>query len=278
MTLLNSHGSASGQTANFDELAARFRATVDRGNPVKNTDPIAFLAVLTAAAVVAGVLGTWESALVVSTVLFVIAALAGVARGYLSTWLKIVAFVGVLLFLTRAAFAPGTHVLFQFVAIKVTAESIAAGLDFSLTVMAVCGAVVLMFTAMPMTDLLLALEQAGMTPRATYVVLASFQAITDLAQSSRVVMDAQRARGVETQGGPITRMRAFLPVLAPVFLTAIASTEERAVALDARAFNATAKHTHLRRLRPMRFGDIALISIAALAIVVVLVGKVSSWW
>src|SRR5690606_13781054 len=110
----------------------------------------------------------------------------------------------------------------------------------------------LFFAVVTVRYLMLALELRGLTPRATYVVLASFQTITDLGRNARTVLEAQQSRGIETQGNFVTRARAFFPIIAPVFLAALNQTEERAIALDARAFNARTKHTHLVTLRRTR--------------------------
>ena len=264
----------AGASSEFERLAASFRRDVDRGNPVRNANPLAVLFGLTGLAIAAGIAGTWAVAAIVVVVLFIVSAAAGRSNAFFSTWIKIVLFVGSLLFLTRAAFHPSDVVWFRFAAIAVGPDSIASGADFAGTVMAICGTVVLLFAIYPMNDLLLAMEHAGMSPKATYVVLASFQAITDLGRNSKTVMDAQRSRGVETGGGPITRMKAFLPVLAPVFLSAISSTEERAMALDARAFNASSNHSHLRRLRQAGAGDRIIIVLGIVAVLASIAWKV----
>jgi energy-coupling factor transport system permease protein len=125
---------------------------------------------------------------------------------------------------------------------------------------------------MPAKYLMLALEERGLTPRATYVLLASFQAITDLGKNVRVVMDAQKSRGIETEGSLLTRSKAFFPIIAPAFLAAMTQAEERAVALDARAFNAKASHTRLLSLRRPQFWEFGLLFIAVAGVSISVVG------
>lgn len=60
---------------------------------------------------------------------------------------------------------------------------------------------------------------------------------------SKTITDAQKSRGIETEGGLITRMKAFIPMLGPLVLSSIQQTEERVLALESRAFSAKGKKT-----------------------------------
>lgn len=208
----------------------------------------------------------------------VIALLAGVGKAFISNYAKLFAVVGLILFVLRAAFLPGTHILFSLGPISVSMEGVTDGLRFALVVMALCGSVTLFFALTPIKYLMLALEIRGLTPRATYVMLASFQSIIDLGKNARVVMDAQKSRGIETEGSLTSRFKAFVPILAPVFLAAMNETEERALALDARAFNSRSSHTHLVSLRPVRAGEIILVNAALALAVISILGAVLSWY
>lgn len=208
----------------------------------------------------------------------VVAYCAGVGGSFASTYAKLFAVVGLILFVLRAAFIPGEHVLFTLGAIAVSVEGIVAGARFSLCVMAMCGAVTLFFSLIPIKYLMLALELRGMTPRATYVILASFQSIIDLGKNAKVVMDAQKSRGIETEGSISQRVRAFVPVLAPVFLAAMNETEERALALDARAFNSREAHSHLVSLHGVRTRDVIVLCAAGALAVIAILGGLLTWY
>ena len=208
----------------------------------------------------------------------VIAFCAGVGRSFVAIYAKLFAVVGLILFVLRAAFIPGTQVLFEVGTIAVSMEGVIDGARFSLAVMAMCGAVTLFFSLIPMKYLMLALELKGMTPRATYVILASFQSIIDLGKNAKVVMDAQKSRGIETEGSLAQRVRAFVPILAPVFLAAMNETEERALALDARAFNSRQAHGHLVSLHGIRTRDIVVLCAALALAVTAIVGALLTWY
>ena len=258
-------------------VADRYRRPMTLGNTVLDIHPIAMVAGITALIVVGLASAGWIVPLAVS-VLFVVAAFfAGRGRSYLSTILKLWAAVGIILFVLRALLVKGETVLVPLGPIAVTREGIEDGLRFTTAVMAICGGVTLFFAIVSMRRLMLALERIGVSPRVSYGILASFQAITDLGATARVVLDAQKARGIEAEGNLIVRARAFFPVLAPVFLTAMSATEERAIALDARAFNSRSRHTSLLELKAWGPRDTVLVVIAIVVAIAAVIGGILGW-
>jgi len=261
----------------LQEVADGYRQPRSLGNPILDLNPITTLCVIVALIVTGIALGGWVPSLAVCLLFMVAAVVAGRGRTYLPLILKLWLGVGLILFLLRALLTPG-HVLIPLGRIAVTTEGIEQGLAFACVVMAICGGVTLFFEFVPMRHLTLALERLGVSPQASYVLLASFQAITDLGATAKVVLEAQTARGVETEGNVFMRVRAFFPVLAPVFLSAMAATEERAIALDARAFNSSTRHTSLVELRRTRRWEPVLAVALGVIAVGVIVGRALGWF
>jgi energy-coupling factor transport system permease protein len=50
------------------------------------------------------------------------------------------------------------------------------------------------------------------------------------------IQQAQRARGLETEGSLLRRSRAYLPLMLPLVLSSLVATQERAMALEVRGF------------------------------------------
>jgi energy-coupling factor transport system permease protein len=67
-----------------------------------------------------------------------------------------------------------------------------------------------------------------------------------LAERAREIVEAQRSRGLNTEGGVRARIRGVLPVAGPLVLSALTEVEHRTMALEARAFAAPGKRTVLR--------------------------------
>jgi energy-coupling factor transport system permease protein len=59
------------------------------------------------------------------------------------------------------------------------------------------------------------------------------------------ITDAQRARGLDTQGNILRRLRGVIPIVGPVILGSIAEVEERTMALEARGFTRPGRRTLL---------------------------------
>ncbi|MGH7776606.1 MAG: energy-coupling factor transporter transmembrane component T family protein [Candidatus Dormibacterales bacterium] len=95
-------------------------------------------------------------------------------------------------------------------------------------------------------DLAEALMQKGLSARIGYVIQATLQVIPEMLSAADRIRDAQRARGLETEGGLVLRARAYIPLLAPLVLSSLVSTQERAMALEVRGFG-------LKVPRPARY-------------------------
>lgn len=67
--------------------------------------------------------------------------------------------------------------------------------------------------------------------------------IPEMGKQSSIIIDSQKARGVETEGNVFVRMKALIPVIIPLVLSSIANTEERALTLEARGFSIGKKRT-----------------------------------
>lgn len=151
----------------------------------------------------------------------------------------------IFMFIMRALFSGGTDVLFSVWSLKVTTEGIDMGLSMISKVLALGSALLLFFRITPVGEITSGLENAGMPPTSTYVVLSSIQMIPEMKKQSTVIMEAQKTRGVETEGNLLTRIKAFIPTLGPLILSSIASTEERVITLESRAFTAPVEKTRL---------------------------------
>ncbi|TPM07048.1 hypothetical protein FJ960_09005 [Mesorhizobium sp. B2-3-11] len=257
---------ATGDTLRKHDAAGEFieslRRPATQRNTVRDINPLIVFAVLSCITQVAVLRPGLIAPAILCAMLAGISLLAGVGRVFVPRYLKLFVTIGLVLFAFRAVFEPGDTVLAAFGPLRVTHEGVMIGARFALVVMVLCGALTLYAALVPAKYVMLALEERGVTPRATYVLLASFQAIKDLSRNVRVVADAQKSRGIETEGNVFMRARAFLPIIGPAFLAALGQAEERAIALDARAFNSEGKHTRLVCLRSPRIWEYALLAVA----------------
>ncbi len=93
--------------------------------------------------------------------------------------------------------------------------------------------------------LMLSLKQAGLPGALAYIVVTTLQIIPRFQYKAITIMDAQRSRGLETEGNLLVRARAVLPLVMPLVIGSLVDVEERAIAIEARAFNSGHPKTSL---------------------------------
>ena len=120
-------------------------------------------------------------------------------------------------------------------------------LAISLRLGAAIAALGVIVAGVPPRRLTRALAARGLPAWAAYLVIASLEAVPDARRRADDVIDAQRCRGVAVGKGTGVRGRLrALPALAgPLIVGLVTESEERALALDARAFDPHAARTSL---------------------------------
>lgn len=117
------------------------------------------------------------------------------------------------------------------------------------------------------------LEKSGFSTKFGYVVSSVFQIIPEMTGTMNTIMDAQRSRGMKTEGNLMTRAKAFLPLISPVVMSSLINTRERAIALEVRGFGVKRKKTYLRDFKKQKLDRILTI-VFILAIVASVAWKV----
>lgn len=112
---------------------------------------------------------------------------------------------------------------------------------------------ILVLSAKP-SELVEELEKRGFSRRMGYIITSVFQIVPQMTGTMNTITDAQRSRGLETEGSLLTRAKAFLPLISPVVMSSLINTRERAVALEVRGCAAKQKKTYLADRTPHR-GD-----------------------
>jgi energy-coupling factor transport system permease protein len=131
-------------------------------------------------------------------------------------------------------------------------------------------------------------SKLGLPDRLAYVIELSFRFIPSLARSLSITLDAQRARAFELdqiKGGIVKKIGRIAPLLIPLTMNAILSSEDIANAMDLRGFGQR-KRTWLYQLS-YHWWDWVLIVFSALMLIgtTVLVQRfgmgpfaVPDWW
>ena len=100
-------------------------------------------------------------------------------------------------------------------------------------------------------DLLgLALEQSHVPYELCFAFTTAVRFVPVLADEAQTIMDAQKARGLELEGGNfMKKIRNYIPILIPLIVNAIRRSLELAETMESRAWGATKNRTNLYVLR-----------------------------
>jgi energy-coupling factor transport system permease protein len=213
-----------------------------------------------------GVNVDWVPLLLYVVVLVPLSIMAQVGRSFVATSLKLLLPFAISLFLIQSLFFPeGTTILARLGPLSVKAEGVRFAFASTVRILLLSGALLLTLLTTHPGALMTALTQRGMPPALAYVIVTTLQIVPQMRQRASTIIDAQRSRGLETQGSVVRRARALVPLLGPLVLGALVDVEERSLALEARAFSATGTKTSLWVLqdplpeRVLRWGILVLV-------------------
>ena len=211
-----------------------------------------------------------------------------VSRIPLSKMLKSIKAIIMLLIFTgilNLLFYNGETVLWSWWRIKISVEGIIFSIKMVLRlVLLVMGTTLLTYTTTPtsltdgMESLLTPLKYIKVPVHDIAVIMSiALRFIPILSEEVDKIMMAQKARGASFDtGGLLSRAKALLPILIPLFVSAFRRADELALALDARCYNATPNRT---RYKVMKFGlrDLAG-AIGMAAFIVLVVALNNNFW
>ncbi len=199
------------------------------------------------AAVAFGVRG-WTgpvATLAVVAAIAVAARLGSALRPYLLTALPLVLSI---LIVNTFFYPKATDTIVAVGPVQATWTGLEQALQATLRVLAFALSVALLALTTAVDDLLDDLEHRGLGRRTIFVIGSAVRTIPRMIERAGEIVDAQRARGLDTEGSIWRRIRGVIPLAGPMVLSALSEVEERTMALEARAFSAPGKRTTLRPL------------------------------
>lgn len=129
-----------------------------------------------------------------------------------------------------------------------TWTGLTAALQATLRVLAFALSVAVFSLTTPTDDLLSDLERRGLGRRGVFVIGAAIRMVPRMVERASEIIDAQRARGLDTEGARWRRIKGVVPLTGPMIASALTEVEERTMALEARGFSAPGRRTTLRHL------------------------------
>ena len=230
------------------------------------------LLIMVAAIVLSGI---W-SKIICFIVLNFIAVFSGSWKIFINRVKNSVGILFLIMIIIQTFFYPSGKVMFSFLGFTAKYEGLLFAINLGFIILCVGGSLIWFFTVTKEKDFVLALEKKGMSAKASYVVLSTLQMVPVMKKKSQTIMNAQKARGVETEGSLLVRAKVFIPTIVPLVLSSIAGTEERALTLEARGFSSNKQHTYLYNIEEKSIDKtINIILIAGM--VALVAGRIILW-
>jgi energy-coupling factor transport system permease protein len=139
---------------------------------------------------------------------------------------------------------PGEEILVKLgpLAIRRTPFLYGVGMGLRFNVMLFAGMVFAATTRVE--DFTAALCMVGLPYRVSFALSLAFRLVPTFMETTTTIAQAQRCRGLDLDsGGLLARTRKYVPLMVPVFMMAIRSADNLAMALESKGFGSGRKRT-----------------------------------
>jgi energy-coupling factor transport system permease protein len=157
-------------------------------------------------------------------------------------------------------FARGTTHLFWIIYLQSLEFSIAR----TLLILLMISAGMVLISTTRNEELVLGMIRLGLPYRVGFAISTSLRMVPMIATSIDIISQAQRSRGLNLDSGNLLeRVRKFVPLLIPVFISTIRSTNIFGMALESKGFGARDQRTFYLQLK-MHSADYAVLAFGVL--------------
>lgn len=174
--------------------------------------------------------------------------------------------VTILMPLIWVIFYPAGEVIISVGFINIHGESLAEGLTVALRIQAMTFAIFALLFTTDTDTLMQGLVRLKMPYSWGLMLSLALRYVPNFANSYSSIQQAQQARGLEYESARgLKRVREMMPVLVPMIIGSFRSSEQMAIALEARGFGAPGvERTYLNVIR-MRVMDWVLVAVGLVA-------------
>lgn len=231
--------------------------------------------------VVVFLIDTYIGFAALAALLFIIIGISKINAGTVVRSVRPLMFIIVFTFILNMFFYNGDTVLWEFYALKITAEGIEKAIFIAIRlILLIMSTSIMTFTTSPMqlTDGLEAL--CGPLKKVKFPVhemammmSIALRFIPTLSEETEKIMKAQTARGAEFDSGNILKKaKNMVPLLVPLFVSAFKRADELALAMESRCYHGGEGRTKMKVLVMDKndYTAFALITAAAVCMAVFL--------
>jgi energy-coupling factor transport system permease protein len=217
------------------------------------------------------IVDSFEGFAVCTVALALYVAASKVPLSYILRGIKPILFILFFTFFLNMFMVKGT-ILFHIGPLAVTEEGLETAVFMAVRLLLlIIGSSILTLTTTPMqlTDglerLLRPLSHVGVpTYEIAMMMSIALRFIPTLLEETDKIMKAQQARGADFESGSIiTRAKAYIPILVPLFISAFRIAQDLAMAMEARCYHGGEGRTMMHPLKFRRSDYIMLAGLAA---------------
>lgn len=177
--------------------------------------------------------------------ILVLSFLSCTTKQFISTFLKSIFMIVIFIFVVQVYLINNQDSVSLWWFIKYSQNGLQNSLLLTSKIVGISSTIIYFFQVTSVKDINYGLEKAGVNKKITYVVVATIQLIPQMVMLSHTITDAQKARGIETEGSLLVRLKSFLPMIGPLVLTSIQQTEEKVLTLESRGFSSAKAKTSI---------------------------------
>lgn len=217
--------------------------------------------------------------IVMNVVILSLAFVAKVGREFLKGLAFMIGPIFIFSLIIHGLFNPlgtGEESFFSFLTINISMEGINYGLFFGFKITALISVFYLFILTTYPGRMVTSLRSLGLPHKIGFIVNATLQIVPLMLRDAETILDAQRARGLETKGKLWQRLKAFIPLIGPIVLGSVMRVYERTIALEVRGFSLVGKKTSFY-VEKMKSRAKALTMLIFGAIIVYIILRVMGW-
>lgn len=247
-------------------------------SPVHRLDPRTKLVLLIVYIVALFMAGNWISYSLVFSFLALSVAVSKIPVKAIVRGLKPLVFILIFTGVLNLLFTTGQTLLVSFWVIRIYWEGIVrAFFMMSRILMLICGTFLLTYTTSPisLTDglesLLNPLKKLRVPVHELSMMMCiALRFIPTLIEETDKIMSAQKARGADFESGKLMeRVKALIPILVPLFISAFRRADELATAMECRCYQGGDGRTKMKLLR-YKLRDYKAFAVGTLLLVAVI--------
>jgi energy-coupling factor transport system permease protein len=192
--------------------------------------------------------GSWPTYILFLGILSPLALWGQVLRELYRTTLRVGLPFATSVFLIQGFLWPGGTPIFSLGPFSLKEEGLAFAAASTGRILLVVGSFIWFALTTRPDTLMIALVQRGFPANLAYIIVATIQIVPRFQARATAILDAQHARGLETEGGFRVRVKAVVPLVVPLILSSLVDVEERALAIEARGFSHPGVKTSLEEI------------------------------